>query len=224
MFSNVRTEGCEPNHWPMRFWNEYIAGTSASSIPSLPLWDFQREVVEIRSSNIPELLFYQVDLRPHFESETLETKHGVLRPALWICPPKAPKWVRKGSLEKEVAAFQPFSLPLVQFQLVLEKVVGKTARVQKESKEGAKHFVTFVRRGSCGERNGTPNSENLQEDNLEETLYPSEFFLPGESAESVNIRKLLAPLEDLHWFVRSWIFFRPFDEVTSNDAKSVCRH
>ena len=94
MFSNLRVEGCAPNHLFMPQW---AAGLT-------------EDFVHVTDTDIPGLRHFQVDLSALFHPPTRAyLSDAGMVPSLWICPPQ---WTKD-------APFQSYYIPVTAFRRVL---------------------------------------------------------------------------------------------------------
>jgi len=97
MFSNLRVEGCNPNHF---------------FIPTLDLFGEMNDAVRVEKTNVPSLLHFQVDLAESFRPDDRNyLKSFNMKPALWICPPS---W-------EQDATFQSYAIPRIEMRRALLK-------------------------------------------------------------------------------------------------------
>ena len=99
MFSNLRTEGSNPNHW----------------VPSWDLLGYQKDYVEVLDTNIDVVRDMQVNLGTLFPQKLKETNTLLgLSNEFYICPPKWP-------YENPDGLQTPFSVPFIELRRRLSK-------------------------------------------------------------------------------------------------------
>ena len=99
MFSNLRTEGPNPN----------------SFMPSHDLFGYQKDWVEIRSSNFKPIQDMQIDLGKLFPGKLMHTLTQLgLSSEFYICPPKWP-------LTNPENSFTPFNVPFIEVRRRLSR-------------------------------------------------------------------------------------------------------
>eukprot|EP00397_Hematodinium_sp_SG-2012_P043576 GEMP01048464.1.p1 GENE.GEMP01048464.1~~GEMP01048464.1.p1 ORF type:complete len:297 (+),score=76.73 GEMP01048464.1:258-1148(+) len=107
MFSNLRVEGCAPNHFVL---------------PSLDPLGTMSDLVKIEDTNVHALKTFQVDLADHFQAVDREYLLSLnVTPALWICPPT---W-------KLNITFQPFAVPRLEMRRALLATAPKESHYVK---------------------------------------------------------------------------------------------
>lgn len=99
MFSNLRVEGCAPNHF---------------ALTPLDAFGVMNDLVKIEGTNIPALREYQVDVSAYLypEERNYLTQLNVT-PSLWILPPN---WTEK-------VAFEPFAVPRIEMRRTIAKTI-----------------------------------------------------------------------------------------------------
>jgi len=103
MFSNLRTEGTNPNHW----------------IPSWDFFGYQKDYVEVVATNIPGVRDMEINLGGLFPEKlkATNTLFG-LSNEFYICPPKWP-------YQNRLAVRANFSMPFIEFRRRISKIHGR---------------------------------------------------------------------------------------------------
>lgn len=116
MFSNLKVEGSNPNHW----------------IPSYDSFGYLSDWVEITRANTSFIESIQVDLGQMFPSKLKTLNHRLgIRNEIYITPPI---WILRSESDP---AFTPFSTPLVELRRVLSSHI--LARIEPVSFDYVRH-------------------------------------------------------------------------------------